>query len=137
MPIHCDSPEDVAPPGCELIAVVDYGAGNLHSVCNALDTFGQDFRVSRSPRDLDGAKGVLLPGVGHFGQMLESLAAMNMIQALLTAAERGTPLMGICLGMQALYDSSEEAPGVAGLGLIPGEVKRFVDVPRVPHMGWN
>jgi len=120
-----------------VIAVVDYGAGNLHSVCNALDLFGTEYRVARLPLDLSGADGILLPGVGHFGQMLRSLTESKMAERLQAEVSDGTPLLGICLGMQALFDSSEEAPDVRGLGFIEGEIRRFVGVPRVPHMGWN
>ncbi|HVT13228.1 MAG TPA: imidazole glycerol phosphate synthase subunit HisH [Fimbriimonadaceae bacterium] len=120
-----------------MIAVVDYGAGNLHSVCNALDVIGRPYRIAQMPLDLDAASAILLPGVGHFGQMMRSLESTGMADRLREEAGKETPLLGICLGMQALFESSEEAPGIAGLGLLPGEIRRFVDVPRVPHMGWN
>lgn len=120
-----------------MIAIVDYGAGNLHSVCNALDVFAQPYRIATSPQDLNDAEGILLPGVGHFGQMLRSLEASQLAARIQAEAAEGTPILGICLGMQALFDSSEEAAGVPGLGLVPGEIKRFGDVPRIPHMGWN
>ncbi len=120
-----------------MIAVVDYGAGNLHSVCNALDLFGTTYRVMRSPEGLSVANKILLPGVGHFGQMMRSLEGSGIASELRRQAATGKPLFGICLGMQALYESSEEAPGVQGLGLLAGEIRRFVDVPRIPHMGWN
>lgn len=120
-----------------MIAVVDYGAGNLRSVCNALEVLGQEYRLASTPSEIDGADAILLPGVGHFGQMMSALAERQLGARLVSEAEAGTPLLGICLGMQALFDSSEEAPGVRGLGLLPGAVRRFVDVPQVPHMGWN
>jgi imidazole glycerol-phosphate synthase subunit HisH len=120
-----------------MIAIVDYGAGNLRSVCNALHVLNQTYKLAREPADLDGVKGVLLPGVGHFGQLMSALEQLGFTSRLKAEAEGGTPLMGICLGMQALLESSEEALGVGGLGLLPGKVVKFTDVPRVPHMGWN
>jgi imidazole glycerol phosphate synthase glutamine amidotransferase subunit len=120
-----------------MIAVVDYGAGNLRSVCNGLDAIGQTYRLANLPADLDGADGILLPGVGHFGQIMGSLRELHFEIRLKDEAVAGKPILGICLGMQSLFESSEEAPGVPGLGLIPGEVVRFADVPRIPHMGWN
>jgi len=120
-----------------LIAVVDYGAGNLHSVCNALDLFGTEYKIAKLPADMAGADGILLPGVGHFGQMLHSLGESQMTERLVAEAAEGAPLLGICLGMQALFESSEEAPDVRGLGLLTGQIKRFAGVPKVPHMGWN
>jgi imidazole glycerol phosphate synthase glutamine amidotransferase subunit len=123
--------------GATLIAIVDYGAGNLRSVCNALDVLGKAYRIATAPQDLNEADGILLPGVGHFGQMLGSLETSHLAASIRAEAEEGTPLLGICLGMQALFDSSEEALGVPGLGLMPGQIKRFANVPRIPHMGWN
>ncbi|HWA84057.1 MAG TPA: imidazole glycerol phosphate synthase subunit HisH [Fimbriimonadaceae bacterium] len=120
-----------------MIAIVDYGAGNLHSVCNALDVIGRPYKIAQMPLDLADADAILLPGVGHFGQMMRSLESTGMADRLRDEAANKTPLLGICLGMQALFASSEEAPDVPGLGLLPGEIKRFADVPRIPHMGWN
>lgn len=120
-----------------MIAVVDYGAGNLRSVCNALDLLGRSYRTAGAPQGLEGCAGILLPGVGHFGAMMESLEASGLGAALRAEASRGTPLFGICLGMQALFEGSEEAPGVPGLALIPGQIERFRSAARIPHMGWN
>lgn len=122
-----------------MIAVIDYGAGNLRSVANALDVLGADYRLARSPAELEGAEAILLPGVGHFGQMVGVLEASGMTAALRRRLEAGTPYLGICLGMQALYESSEEAPGAAGLGLLHGRVLRFPakHSEKVPHMGWT
>jgi len=123
------------------IAVIDYGAGNLYSVTNALDLFGSEYRLAKRPEDLAEASAILLPGVGHFGQMMEALRGLGLIEPLRDRLTAGTPYMGICLGMHALYESSEEAPGVAGLGLLPGRVLRFAPNERVaekvPHMGWS
>lgn len=120
-----------------MIAVVDYGAGNLHSVCSALDLFGQSYEIASEPAKLDGVKAILLPGVGHFGQMMRALDDLALTGRLKEEAERGTPILGICLGMQAMFEASAEAPGLPGLGFFPGKVERFVGVPRIPHMGWN
>lgn len=120
-----------------MIAVVDYGAGNLRSVCNALDTLGETYSLASEPLELEGAGGILLPGVGHFGQMMGELRSRGLDDRIRAAAGNGIPLLGICLGMQALFDSSAEAPGVKGLGLMRGESERFGGGLRVPHMGWN
>ena len=120
-----------------MIAVIDYGAGNLYSVTNALDLFDTEYHLAREPRDLDNATAILLPGVGHFGQMMEALAARGLIQPLQEKLSANVPYMGVCLGMQALYESSDEAPGLAGLGLLKGRVLRFPPGEKTPHMGWS
>ena len=120
-----------------MIAVVDYGAGNLRSVCNALDVLAQRYYVAKDASDLTAGSGIILPGVGHFRQMMEALLFSGVANRLQLAAMDGVPLFGICLGMQALFEESEEASGIRGLGLLKGEIKRFTDVPRIPHMGWN
>jgi imidazole glycerol phosphate synthase glutamine amidotransferase subunit len=120
-----------------MIALVDYGAGNLRSIANALDTFGLEYRVAEGPDQLADAAKVIVPGVGHFGAMMASLKASEMDQALLQKVATGVPLLGICLGMQVLFDSSEEAPGVPGLGLLSGSARRLPESVKVPQMGWN
>jgi imidazole glycerol phosphate synthase glutamine amidotransferase subunit len=120
-----------------MIAVIDYGAGNLYSVTNALDLFGSEYRLAKQPENVAEASAILLPGVGHFGQMMEALGRLGMIEPLRERLAAGTPYMGICLGMHALYESSEEAPGVAGLSLLSGRVLRFGPGEKVPHMGWS
>jgi imidazole glycerol phosphate synthase glutamine amidotransferase subunit len=120
-----------------MIAVIDYGAGNLYSVTNALDLFGSEYRLAKSPEGINEAAAILLPGVGHFGQMMEALRGLGLIETLRQRLAAGTPYMGICLGMHALYESSEEAPGVPGLGLLSGRVLRFASGEKVPHMGWS
>lgn len=120
-----------------IIAVIDYGAGNLYSVTNALDLFATRYRLACAPQDLAEASAILLPGVGHFGQMMEALAARQLIEPLRRQLAAGIPYMGICLGMHALYESSDEAPGVAGLSLLKGRVLHFPPGEKTPHMGWS
>ncbi len=120
-----------------MITVVDYGAGNLYSVTNALDLFGASYRLVEKPEGVTNAVAILLPGVGHFGQMMTALGERGLVERLRERLKAGAPYMGICLGMHALYETSEEAPGLSGLGLLKGEVKRFVPGEKVPHMGWT
>ena len=120
-----------------MIAVVDYGAGNLRSVSNTLDALNANYVIVRKPETLKDAARIILPGVGHFGQMMRALDAMDMRGPLVNRIEGGTPFLGICLGMQALFESSAEAPDVAGFGIFEGSVERFAKDVRVPHMGWN
>jgi glutamine amidotransferase len=120
-----------------MIAILDYGAGNLRSVENALTEIGCPYTLARDAESLRHAAKILLPGVGHFGQMMRSLDALDVRGALLGRIAAGVPFLGICLGMQALFEGSEEAPEVRGLGLYAGAVRRFPAAARVPHMGWN
>jgi imidazole glycerol phosphate synthase glutamine amidotransferase subunit len=120
-----------------VIAIFDYGAGNLRSVQNTLDAIGASYELQHDAEGLAKASKIVLPGVGHFGQMLRALDQMNVRDALIGRIRAGIPFLGICLGLQGLFDSSEEAPEQRGLGIFPGSVKRFDDSARVPHMGWN
>ncbi len=120
-----------------MITILDYGAGNLRSVQNTLAETGAAYEVVDTASAVRKATKLILPGVGHFGQMMRSLDAMNVRQPILEAVERGIPFLGICLGLQAMFTDSEEAPGLAGLGLFSGTVQRFGSEIRVPHMGWN
>jgi len=120
-----------------VIAIVDYGAGNLRSVANSLEEIGRRYMVVRDAQGLREASRILLPGVGHFGQMMRALDALEMREVLVERIRAGVPFLGICLGMQALFEGSEEAPGARGLGLFPGTVRRFPVGARIPHMGWN
>jgi len=120
-----------------MITVVDYGAGNLRSVANTLSELGAPYEVVRDSAGVQRAHKIILPGVGHFGQMMRSLETLVLRDALLERVRRGVPFLGICLGLQALFEGSEEAPEVVGLGLYPGKVQRFGGDVRVPHMGWN
>jgi imidazole glycerol phosphate synthase glutamine amidotransferase subunit len=120
-----------------MITVVHYGAGNLRSVTNTLEALGARYTVTEEPEQLEQAQAVILPGVGHFGQMMEALGRLGLREPLLSKARSGAPLLGICLGLQAMFEASEEAPQQKGLGLFPGTVRRFPPSMRCPHMGWN
>ena len=120
-----------------MIAIFDYGAGNLRSVQNGLDAIGCTYSLVRDAEGLRQADKIILPGVGHFGQMMRALDELDVRETLLDRIRAGIPFFGICLGMQALFESSEEAPEVRGLGLFPGVVRRFTEGIRVPHMGWD
>ena len=120
-----------------MIAIFDYGAGNLRSVQNTLGELGCDYTVVNHAAGLAAASKIILPGVGHFGQMMRALDALGVRSTLIERIQAGVPFLGICLGMQALFDTSEEAPEVRGLGIYPGTVQRFPLGARVPHMGWN
>jgi imidazole glycerol-phosphate synthase subunit HisH len=120
-----------------MIAILDYGAGNLRSVQNALEETGCEYSLVRDAAGLRSASKILLPGVGHFGQMMRALDALEVRDALVERIAAGVPFLGICLGLQALFDASEEAPEVRGLGIFEGIVRRFPAHTRVPHMGWN
>jgi imidazole glycerol phosphate synthase glutamine amidotransferase subunit len=120
-----------------MIHILDYGAGNLRSVENTLAEIGAEYTLVRDAAGLAQAQKIILPGVGHFGQMMRALDAMRVREALLDRIRAGVPFLGICLGLQALFEASEEAPELAGLGLFPGTIRRFAADVRVPHMGWN
>jgi imidazole glycerol phosphate synthase glutamine amidotransferase subunit len=120
-----------------MIAILDYGAGNLRSVENTLAEIGAGYEVVRDSQGLRRAGKMVLPGVGHFGQMMRALDQMKVREALVERIGAGVPFLGICLGLQALFTESEEAPGERGLGLFEGAVRRFPESARVPHMGWN
>jgi imidazole glycerol phosphate synthase glutamine amidotransferase subunit len=120
-----------------MIAIFDYGAGNLRSVTNTLEELECRYEVVRDAAGLQAATKIILPGVGHFGQMMNALDQLEVRQPLLDRIKAGVPFLGICLGLQALLQSSEEAPGVPGLGVFRGTVKKFPPTARVPHMGWN
>jgi imidazole glycerol-phosphate synthase subunit HisH len=120
-----------------VIAILDYGAGNLRSVENTLAELGCEHALARGAAALRSASKIILPGVGHYGQMMRALDAMGVRETLVERIGAGVPFLGICLGLQALFETSEEAPGERGLGIFPGAVKRFPLDARVPHMGWN
>ena len=120
-----------------MIGIVDYGAGNLRSVENALAKLGADFQVVREPSDLGRSEKILFPGVGHFGQMMTALEKSGLAAGLGKRIRDGAPYFGICLGLQALFERSAEAPSIPGLGILPGSIERFGEGARVPHMGWH
>ena len=121
-----------------MIAVLDYGIGNLRSAEKALQHLGVDAALTTDPAVARQAAGVVLPGVGAFGRCMEQLRESGLEPVVHEAVEAGKPFLGICIGMQMLFDASEEAPGVKGLGIIPGEVRKLtVTTERLPHMGWN
>ena len=120
-----------------MIAIFDYGAGNLRSVQNTLDEIAASYTLVRESTGLRQAAKIILPGVGHFGQMMRALDAMQVRAAFTECIRAGVPFLGICLGLQALFTGSEEAPEELGLGIFEGRVCRFQGGVRVPHMGWN
>lgn len=122
-----------------MIAIIDYGAGNLHSVKNALDFLGAEAVITGDAEEILNADKIILPGVGAFGDAMQKLRSSGLDKVIKTAAERGTPLLGICLGLQLMFEQSEESPGVAGLGLFRGSVIKIPkkDNIKIPHIGWN
>jgi glutamine amidotransferase len=120
-----------------MISVFDYGAGNLRSVQNTLGAIGANYELVRDAASLRRAEKIILPGVGHFGQTMRAVDDLGVREAFVERIRAGVPFLGICLGMQALFESSEEAPGERGLGIYPGQVRRFQGDVRIPHMGWN
>lgn len=123
-----------------MLAVIDYGAGNLQSVLHALHHLNAEhIQLVRDPKDLKGATKIILPGVGAFGQGMEQLRRQDLISPLKDAIQQGIPYLGICLGMQFLFETSDEMGTHEGLGIIGGHVQRFPHDQRrkVPHMGWN
>jgi glutamine amidotransferase len=120
-----------------MTVVINYGAGNLRSVENTLAELGATYAVTDQPVVVAKAKKLLLPGVGHFGQMMTAIDQLGLRRAILDRIGAGVPTLGICLGLQCLFESSEEAPELLGFGLFSGIVRRFRGEVRVPHMGWN
>jgi glutamine amidotransferase len=124
-----------------VIAIVDYGMGNLKSVEKALEKIGASCQVTANENEILSAEKVIVPGVGAFGDAMTELSERKLIEPLKLLAKRNTPVLGICLGLQIMFETSEENRGVNGLGIIPGEVKRFSFPPdsalRIPHIGWN
>jgi len=123
-----------------MIVIIDYGMGNLKSVSKAFLKLGEDVKVSSLPEDIDNADAIVLPGVGAFGDCMRNLSLKGLIEPVIRAIEKGKPYLGICLGLQILFNESEEFGLTRGLGIIPGRVKRFSFQNRelkIPHMGWN
>ena len=120
-----------------VIAVVDYGAGNLRSVTNVLDLLQAEYQVVCDASSISQASKVLLPGVGHFGQLSDAINRLDLRSALIDQIGAGIPYLGICLGMQVLFSGSDESPESKGLGIFDASVHKFESSERVPHMGWN
>lgn len=120
-----------------MITIFDYGAGNLRSVQNTLGEIGAPYKLVDDAAGLRDAEKIILPGVGHFGQMMRALDAMRVRGVIREKIDAGIPFLGICLGLQALFVGSEEAPDLKGFGVFPETVRRFAEDARVPHMGWN
>jgi len=119
------------------IAIVDYGAGNLPSVERALNKLGAETERAVAPSQLDSAEAIVLPGVGHFGAFVDGLRERNLTSSLRAAFDSGKPILGICLGLQAMFASSDEAPDDPGLGFFPEKVCALPTNVKSPHIGWN
>ena len=122
-----------------MITVIDYGMGNLRSVSKALESLGASVRVSSRPEDVASAEQLILPGVGAFPAAMKELGARGLVEPIKAAVAAGTPYLGICLGLQLLFERSDEGEGAKGLGVLQGTVKRFsfTSSLKIPHMGWN
>ena len=122
-----------------MIAIIDYDAGNIRSVEKALNFLGQEAIVTRKKEQILGADKVILPGVGSFGDAMDKIRQYGLEKVIRQVAENGTPFLGICLGLQLLFESSEESPGVQGLGILKGRILKIPETEglKIPHMGWN
>ncbi len=121
-----------------MVAIIDYGAGNIRSVENAVRLLGREVILTKDPDAIRTADHVILPGVGAFGDAMERIRSGGMEQVICDAASGGVPFLGICLGLQLLFEESEESPGVTGLGVLGGKILRFPDrSQKVPQIGWN
>lgn len=122
-----------------MIAIIDYDAGNIKSVEKAMISLGENVVITRDPEVILGADGVILPGVGSFGDAMEKLHAYKLVEVIRQCVEKETPFLGICLGLQLLFESSEESPGVEGLHILDGKIVRIPEQHgiKVPHIGWN
>ena len=122
-----------------MIAVLDYDAGNIKSVEKALNYLEEEVKITRDREEILSADGVILPGVGAFGDAMEKLHQYGLVKVIREVAEREIPFLGICLGLQLMFESSEETPGVEGLHLLDGRIRRIPAAPglKIPHIGWN
>ena len=122
-----------------MIAIIDYDAGNIKSVEKAFMALGQDVVVTRDKQVILSSKGVVLPGVGSFGDAMGKLQDFDLVETIHKVVEKNTPFLGICLGLQLMFESSEETPGVEGLGILKGKIVRIPDAGglKIPHIGWN
>ncbi|MDK2896536.1 MAG: imidazole glycerol-phosphate synthase subunit HisH [Candidatus Atribacteria bacterium] len=120
-----------------MIAIVNYGIGNLFSVAQALKKLGEEVVVTNDPSVIEQAEAIILPGVGSFGEAMKNLEENQLIPAIVNGANQKKPILGICLGLQILFSQSQEATQQSGLSLIPGEVRKLPPTNKVPHIGWN
>ncbi|WP_418747011.1 imidazole glycerol phosphate synthase subunit HisH [Frisingicoccus sp.] len=122
-----------------MLTVIDYDAGNIKSVEKAFQYLGQEVRITRDRDEILEASHVILPGVGSFGDAMRHLKEYQLIQTIYDVVEKKTPFLGICLGLQLLFERSDESEGVSGLGILPGEILTIPSAPglKIPHMGWN
>ncbi|MCR5624941.1 MAG: imidazole glycerol phosphate synthase subunit HisH [Lachnospiraceae bacterium] len=122
-----------------MIAIIDYDAGNTKSVVKAVEHLGYECKLTREFSDIKNADKLILPGVGSFGDAMEKLERFELVDLIKEEVANGKPILGICLGLQLFFDESDETPGVKGLGLIKGKIKRFPEKEgyKIPHMGWN
>ena len=122
-----------------MISIIDYDAGNINSVCKAVMYLGEEAVITRDRDVILSSDKVILPGVGSFGDAMDRLKEYNLINVIYDVVDEGKPFLGICLGLQLLFKSSEESPGAAGLGILDGEIRRIPDAPglKIPHIGWN
>lgn len=120
-----------------MIAIIDYGMGNLRSVQKAVEYVGFPGIVTSDPREVSRAEKVIFPGVGAFGDAMAELEKRGLTEPIMESIRTGRPFLGICLGLQLLFESSEENPGVTGFGVFKGTVERFIGDFKIPHMGWN
>jgi imidazole glycerol-phosphate synthase subunit HisH len=119
------------------LAVLDYEVSNLRSAVKALELVGAEVSVTGDPGDVPGADAVVLPGVGHFGEAMRRIRGLGLDRAVLRAADEGVPILGFCVGLQLLFSESEESPGVAGIGVLAGAVRRLRTDRKLPHIGWS
>lgn len=119
-----------------MITIIDYEAGNLKSICNMLDSLKEEYKISSNPKEIETAERIIFPGQGHFEQAIKNLERKGLIEPIKKAIENNAHFLGICLGLQVLFEKSEEAPGIKGLGIIKGEVKKFTQG-KIPQIGWN
>ena len=122
-----------------MTAIIDYDAGNLKSVEKALQALGEETVITRDREEILAADRVILPGVGAFGEAMEKLHQYGLVEIIRQVVQKGTPFLGICLGLQLLFEESEESQGVPGLGILKGKIRRIPNTPglKIPHMGWN
>ena len=122
-----------------MVAIIDYDAGNIKSVQKAIEYLGEEVIITREPEVILNASRVILPGVGAFGDAMEKLHKYNLVDVIREVVKREIPFLGICLGLQLLFEASDETPGVQGLGILKGKIKRIPDNGelKIPHIGWN